>query len=172
LLSLAAPLESVPTSNSEQAKQDVQYLPDAEVGPLLAATGGPVIIVVSTDWCAPCRLLKPVVRKLSLEFAVPVFFVDGDVATETKSRYGVDGFPELLVCQEGRLVGRYGGFSSAEALRKVFAVFLGRPVDGSFSAAEPAFHEAYERADTRISEIMTTASDALDPYIVAVARRR
>jgi thioredoxin-like negative regulator of GroEL len=153
----------------KQAKHDVRYLPDAEVAPLLAATAGPVIMVISTDWCAPCRLLKPVVHKLSLEFAVPVFFVDGDIATETKSRYGVNGFPELLVCQDGRLVGRYGGFSNAEELRKVLAGFLGRSVDGSSSVAELAFHEAYERADTRISEIMTPASDALDPYIVAVA---
>jgi thioredoxin 1 len=155
-------------NKSEQAKQDVRYLPDTEVAPLLAATAGPIIMVVSTDWCVPCRLLKPVVCKLSLEFAVPVFFVDGDIATKTKSRYGVDGFPELLVCQDGQLVGRYGGFSNAEELRKVVANLLGRLVDGRSSAAELAFQEAYERADTRISEIMTPASEALAPHIAAV----
>src|ERR1700677_2221062 len=48
--------ERAPMNKPKQAKHDVRYLPDAEVAPLLAATAGPVIMVVSTDWCAPCRL--------------------------------------------------------------------------------------------------------------------
>jgi thioredoxin-like negative regulator of GroEL len=150
-------------------KGDLRYLADADVLPLLAKTAGPVIMVITTDWCVPCRLLNSVVRKVSLEFAAPLFFVDGDTATETKSRYGIGGFPELLVCQDGQIVGRYSGFSNAEELRKVLGDFLGRPINGNSSAAELAFQEAYLRADTRISEIMTPASDALHPHMVAVA---
>jgi thioredoxin-like negative regulator of GroEL len=151
------------------AKDDFRYLPDADVAPLLTQAAGPVIIVVTTDWCWACRLLKPVVRKVSLEFAVPLLFVDGDTAEETKSRYGLDGFPELLVCQDDRLIGRYSGFSDAQELRKVLAGFLGRPVDRSASPTELAFQEAYERADKQLSEIMQPASDALHPHIVAAA---
>jgi len=148
--------------------EEIRNVSDAEVAAVLAATKGGAILVVSTDGCVPCRLLKPVVRKISLEFSVPIFFVDGDTAPETNRRYGIDRFPKSLVFRDGACVGRHDGFSDADELRRALAGLLGQSVEGSPSAAETAFQDAWRRANARVDEIMAPASEAILPHLQEV----
>jgi len=72
----------------------------------------PVLVDVSTAWCAPCRLAAPVVAELAKRHAgrLKVVAVDGDEAPELAAELGVRGFPTFLGFVGGHLVARKAGF--------------------------------------------------------------
>jgi thioredoxin 1 len=151
-----------------QVVPGVQHLADDEALALVAGAALPFIMVVSTEWCFPCRRLDPVVRKLAVEFGFQAGFVDGDTAHNVTMAYGIDEFPTMLFFRDATLVGRHGGFTDAEETRGAVADFLGRPFDVDPSAAELSFREACARAEARITEIMKPPRAALHPHILAV----
>lgn len=60
----------------------------------------PLFIVISTDWCFACKILKPVVEALKEEFASQIEFIELDPTNETNkqftdqivSDYGIEEF--------------------------------------------------------------------------------
>lgn len=70
------------------------------------------VVDFSATWCGPCRMLAPVVEKLSEEFAGQVDFynVDVDDAPELASAYRVQSIPCLVMMKQGELVDQAIGF--------------------------------------------------------------
>ena len=87
----------------------------AEVGP----TSGIVLVDFSAEWCAPCRVMAPIIESVAKDYAskLRVFQMDGDSNQITQVRYGVRGLPTLLVFRDGELVDRILGAIPASALR-------------------------------------------------------
>jgi thioredoxin 1 len=146
-------------------------LRDAEIGPLLLTTPSLVVVEVTTEWCIPCRLLRPVMRKLAMEFASRMIVVelDGDTATSFKQANGVDTFPQLLFFRNGELVGREVGFGGPDEIRAAVNKRLDVMAAGTRSAAELSFCNAHACATARLEEIIKPASDDLEPEINAIA---
>jgi thioredoxin 1 len=71
----------------------------------------PVLVKVSTQWCPPCRAMKPIVEELSATMSGQIKFVelDGDEATEIVEGLRVRGFPTMIVFSNGAEVGRLLG---------------------------------------------------------------
>jgi thioredoxin 1 len=81
----------------------------------------PVVVDFTAAWCAPCRALKPILRELAQEQAgaLEVVTVDGDESPSIAQRYGVRGFPTLLVFMGGREVARNIGLTNKRGLLKL-----------------------------------------------------
>lgn len=65
----------------------------------------PVLVDFWASWCAPCRMLSPVVDEIaqeSAEFKVCKANVDDE--QELAQRFGVKSIPTLLVFKNGELV--------------------------------------------------------------------
>ncbi len=73
--------------------------------------GGLVVVDCWAAWCAPCRMIGPIIEELSKEYAGKILFgklnVDGNrkVALE----YQVMSIPTILVFKNGELVDRIIG---------------------------------------------------------------
>ena len=71
----------------------------------------PVVVDFSPDWCGPCRVLAPVLKRLANRYPDKVRFqkadVDGD--PELAEHYGVTTIPTLMLFQHGRLLERHEG---------------------------------------------------------------
>ena len=146
-------------------------LRDAAVTAFLAAHGGAVMIVASTQDCVPCALLKPIVRKLAAEFAghLSAIAID-DTAFAFNRAFRVARFPQLLFFVGGRYRTRQIGFHGAtRAHRKVLGVLGLAPFVAKPSPREATFRKACTRAKARLDAIMAPASAALEPHLASVA---
>ena len=73
----------------------------------------PVVVVqFSASWCSPCKQLRPIMEKLSVEYKDRMKTFYGDIETDAinlGSQCGIRGVPTLIIFKKGvetdRLVG-------------------------------------------------------------------
>ncbi len=78
---------------------------------------GTVILDFYADWCAPCRMIGPVLVQISEENPdIKVVKVDVDNNIELANQFSVRGIPALFVLKEGKTVAQRAGFMPKNAL--------------------------------------------------------
>ena len=80
----------------------------------------PVLVDFWADWCAPCKMIAPMVEELSVEFDGKVKFTKLDVDSNPNSAtsYGIRGIPTLLIFNDGQPVDQVVGAVSKSVLKK------------------------------------------------------
>jgi thioredoxin 1 len=98
---------------------------DLEIPALLTANSGLVALEFGAAWCAPCRVMAPVVEAFARERpVVRALQIDSDANPATTIRYGVRGLPTLLLFRDGELVERVTGAIPLSQLRARLAPHL------------------------------------------------
>ncbi len=71
-------------------------------------------------WCGPCRMLAPVMEKLSDEYAGRAEFVkiDVDENPDLAREYGIMSIPCVMVFKGGALAGKNVGFVPQSAMKE------------------------------------------------------
>ena len=79
----------------------------------------PVLVDFWADWCAPCKMIAPIVEELADEFDGKVKFTKLDVDSNPKSAmtYGIRGIPTLLIFKGGQPVDQIVGAVPKKALK-------------------------------------------------------
>lgn len=79
-----------------------------------------VVIDCYTNWCAPCRMMSPVIDELAKEFAGKVVFgkLDVDANPQTAAEFGIMSIPTILFFKNGKHIDTTIGFGGKEALKK------------------------------------------------------
>ncbi|MBO0707441.1 MAG: thioredoxin [Candidatus Dormibacteraeota bacterium] len=92
----------------------VAALNDADFEETIHAADRPVLVEFWAPWCAPCRMLSPVVRDLAEEFGdqVQIRQLNVDDNPETQSRLKVMSMPTVLIFKDGNPVERQVGYRS------------------------------------------------------------
>ena len=78
----------------------------------------PVIIDFWAEWCGPCRMMTPELKRLAVAQAgrVVIAKVNSDTLTDIAARFQIRGIPALLRFDRGKETRRATGAQSAEAL--------------------------------------------------------
>jgi len=91
------------------------HLHDFEQDVLEASRTRPIMVDFWADWCPPCRALTPVLERVVQasegKFLLAKVEVDEGDNMKLAGRYGLRGFPTVLMFVDGEIVGR---FSSAK----------------------------------------------------------
>ncbi len=78
---------------------------------------GIVLLDFYADWCAPCRMIGPVLEQIANENEdIKVVKVNVDEHPTLSSDFGVRGIPALFVIKEGKTVAQKAGFMPKDAL--------------------------------------------------------
>ena len=88
---------------------------------VLEATA-PVLVDFYADWCAPCKMVAPLVDELAREHTGRVLFtkVDTDRAQQLSLTHHIRGIPTIILFNQGEEVGRSVGFEP-EKVRSLVA---------------------------------------------------
>ena len=86
----------------------------------------PVLVDFTAPWCAPCKMLEPVVEQLAVDWHDKVKFVRLDVDDHPllAMDYQVMSVPTLMLFKNGKPVERLTGFQPKDRLLKKFLPFL------------------------------------------------
>lgn len=86
---------------------------------------GVVAVDCFADWCPPCKMLAPVIEKLSEEIEGMKFGkLNTDENPEIAEKYEIRSIPNILVFKGGKLVEQIVGFYPEDALREKFNSIL------------------------------------------------
>ena len=77
---------------------------------------GIVVLDVYADWCGPCKMLAPVIDKLSDKVSHKVLKLDSDKNKVTVEKYGVSSLPTIIFFKDGKEIDRHIGYASLEFL--------------------------------------------------------
>ncbi len=86
----------------------------------------PVLVDFWAPWCAPCRLLAPMIDELAEENTGSVKVVKVDVAEDDAralaATYNVSTIPTLIVFNNGEVVKRFGSATKQELQEELDAL--------------------------------------------------
>lgn len=78
-----------------------------------------VLVDFYADWCGPCKMLSPVIDKISDDDTEYEFFkLNVDNAENICRKYGVMSIPTLIVFENGNELKKSVGFKSGEELKE------------------------------------------------------
>ena len=76
-----------------------------------------VLINFSTEWCVPCKKMKPIIEKIQKENKnLEVVFIDADVNRELVEKYQIQGVPVFVIFNNGQEIFRHIGIISEKKL--------------------------------------------------------
>ena len=80
----------------------------------------PVLVDFWAEWCAPCKMIAPIVEELSVEYDGKVKFakVDVDSNHRVATTYGIRSIPTLLIFKDGSPAGQVVGVVPKAVLKR------------------------------------------------------
>lgn len=71
----------------------------------------PVLVDFWADWCAPCRMITPIVEAAAEEYAGKIKVVKLDVQNnqDTAVKFQIRGIPALMIFKNGEIVAQHVG---------------------------------------------------------------
>ncbi|HEX8476052.1 MAG TPA: thioredoxin [Pyrinomonadaceae bacterium] len=81
----------------------------------------PVLVDFWAQWCAPCRMLTPIVEAVAEQYegSARVVKVNVDDSPAISQRYGIKGIPTLIVFKNGQEQERIVGATSKESISRL-----------------------------------------------------
>lgn len=81
----------------------------------------PVLVDFYADWCAPCRMMAPILEKVAgnLQGNVKILKVNVDNNREAAMKYGIRSIPTLMLFQNGEIKWQGVGVIQADQIEQI-----------------------------------------------------
>ena len=110
---------------------------DFEAAVVARSHGAPVLVDIGADWCAPCRVLGPLLHRLADGYAGAFLLanVDADENMRIAGRHKVRGFPTVIAYSRGVEIDRFHSAQTEGFLRKFIDGVIERHGDNEYRRA-------------------------------------
>jgi len=95
----------------------IKHVTDTSFNADVLQSAKPVLVDYWADWCAPCKMIAPVLDEAAENFAEQVQFakINIDENQLVPNQYGVRGIPTLMLFKEGNLIAtKVGALSKSQ----------------------------------------------------------
>lgn len=101
--------------------ENVQPVTDATFEEEVLKSDKPVLVDFWAAWCAPCRMIAPIVAEVAEEYAdqAKVFNLNVDENSETSAKYNIKGIPTLLLFNGGEIKDQIVGATSKDNITRM-----------------------------------------------------
>ena len=109
--------------------EQVKHITDNSFEQDVLQSSKPVLVDFWAEWCAPCRMIGPIIDQVASDFASSATVVKLNVDDNTASaqRYGIKGIPTLILFSEGKEVERVVGATSKDAITRIIEKYVSVP---------------------------------------------
>ncbi|MCE7921858.1 MAG: thioredoxin [Haliscomenobacteraceae bacterium CHB4] len=89
----------------------------------LISSTTPTVIDFFATWCAPCRMVTPILEDLKSDLGdnVRVYKIDVDQNPGLAAQYHVQSIPTIMIFKDGKLQWRQAGVQSKATLKNAIA---------------------------------------------------
>lgn len=77
-----------------------------------------VVIDFYAEWCGPCKMLSPILDKVSKELNLDIYKVNVDEAEDVARQYGIMSIPTVMIFEKGKMTKKNVGFMDEAELRE------------------------------------------------------
>ena len=100
--------------------KNVVQVTDQNFESTVASAQQPVLVDFWATWCAPCKMLKPVIDELATEYEgrVTIAELDVDANPVTASKFAVLSIPSLILFRGGKPEERIVGYKPKAFLKQ------------------------------------------------------
>lgn len=100
------------------AGENIQILKDENFKETLKTSKIPVLVDFWAEWCAPCRMITPLVEEVAAEYKdrIMVAKLNIDENQATPSELKILSIPTLIIFKEGQEAERIVGFQTKKEL--------------------------------------------------------
>lgn len=104
-------MAAAPAKPSTLRDGQVNELTDANFRQALSEADKPLLVDFWAEWCAPCRMMAPVIKQLAAEYSGKAYVakLNVDHNPATAARYRVMSIPNFMVFRGGQPVGQTVG---------------------------------------------------------------
>jgi len=98
----------------------------AQFHDFIAQSEVPVLVDFFADWCRPCHMLAPTLKKLKSAWGekIKIIKVDTEANPHIASEFQISGIPTLILFKNGQATHRTSGVMPLSQLQAEFGKFL------------------------------------------------
>lgn len=104
----------------------LKHIEDNEFNEKVINNKGVIVVDFYADWCAPCKMLAPVLEEIQEEMKddIEILKVDVDKNPVTSLTYSVQSIPTVIIFKDGKLIDKKVGFMPKEFLKEAIEEVL------------------------------------------------
>ena len=79
----------------------------------------PVLLDIYANWCAPCKVLSPILKEIKSDFkeSLIILKIDIDKNNALCEKFQVKGVPTLILYKSGKLIWKQSGLISKNEIK-------------------------------------------------------
>lgn len=109
------------TNIEKNTKDGIKYADDMSTFNEIINSEKPVLVDFYADWCAPCRMMAPILEQVAgnMNGGVKILKVNVDKNRQAAAKYGIQSIPTLMLFQNGQVKWKGVGVIQADKIEQI-----------------------------------------------------